>query len=83
MAILCTITSLDLFLVKNQDARLWAFHIMVKLIMCRKKANRDKVAVSSAMILTGMVARKMHLVAAQSLVARKTFNVIFVTSLVT
>ena len=92
MAILCMVTSLELFsamynnitgaLVKNQDARLWAVHIMVKLIMCKKRANKDRVVVSRAMILTGM-ARKMHLMAAQSLVARKTFNVISVTSLVT
>ena len=66
---------------RNLDTRLWAIHIMVKLIMCREKANKDKFIVSSTMILTGM-ARKMHLVAALSLVAR-TFSVIFVTSLVT
>ena len=82
MAILCMVTSLELFSMKNQDARLQAIHIMVKLIMCRERANRDKVAVNSAMILTGM-ARRMHHVAIQSLVARKTYNVIFVTSLVT
>ena len=82
MVILCTITSLELFLVKNLDARLWVVHIMVKLIMCRKKANKDKVAVNNAMSLAEM-ARKMHLMAAQSLVARKTYNVISMTSLVT
>ena len=82
MAILCMVISLELFSVKNQDARLWAVHIMVKLIMCRKRANRDRVTVNSAMILTGM-ARKMRLVAVQSLVAKRTYNVISVTSLVT
>ena len=31
---------------KNQEVRLWEVHIMVKIIMCRKKANKDKVIVS-------------------------------------
>ena len=53
---------------------------MAKLIMCREKANKDMVLVSSATNLIGM-ARKIHL--ALSLVAKRTFNVIFVTSMVT
>ena len=48
----------------------------------RGSFEQREVAVNSAMILTGM-ARRMHLVAVQSLVARKTYNVISVTSLVT
>ena len=82
MEILCTITSLELFSLRNQDARLWVARIMAKLIMCREEENKDMVVVSSAISLTGM-ARRMHLMAALSLVARRTFSVIFVTSMVT
>ena len=39
---------------RNLDARLWVARIMEKLIMCREKANKDKVVVSTAMILTGI-----------------------------
>ena len=67
---------------RNLDARLWVAHIMAKLIMCREKANKDKLIVSSAMILTGM-ARKMHLVAVLNLVEKRTFNVISMTNMVT
>ena len=67
---------------KKQDARRWVACIMAKLTMCRERANKDVVIVSNAMSLTGM-AKRMHLVAAPSLVARRTFSVIFVTSMVT
>ena len=67
---------------RNLDARLWVVRIMVKLIMCSEKANKDKVVVNSATILTGMT-KRMHLVATLNLVAKRTFSVIFVTSMVT
>lgn len=54
MEILCTTTSLALFSMRNLDARPWVVRIMAKLIMCSETANKDKVIVSSAMILTGM-----------------------------
>ena len=66
---------------RNLDARLWVARIMAKLILCIEKANKDMVVVSSV-ILIGM-AKRMHLVAALNLVARRAYSVIFVTSMVT
>lgn len=82
MVLLCTIVSLELFLQRKLDARLWVACIMAKIIMCKKKANNAEVTLDSV-ILTKMARIVMlNLVANQSLVVRRIFSSTFVMSMV-
>ena len=54
---------------------------MVKLTMCRKMTSKEEVVQSTEIVMTNV--KRMQAVVDPNLVARRAFNAIFVTSMVT